>query len=198
MRLIVGVSGASGVILGYYVLKALRQITDIEVHLVMTEGAKATLQYESTITVEEMEGLADVVHDSKNMAATISSGSFKTDGMIVVPCSMKSVDGMACGFADNLLLRAADVCFKENRKVVLVPREMPLSRIHLRNLTTLAEYGCTIIPPLLTFYNDSNSVEKQINHIVGKILMQFGFESKNFIPWTGRNMLKGDKHYAQQ
>ncbi|MDU2580631.1 MAG: UbiX family flavin prenyltransferase [Veillonella sp.] len=198
MRLIVGVSGASGVILGYYVLKALRQITDIEVHLVMTEGAKATLQYESTITVEEMEGLADVVHDSKNMAATISSGSFKTDGMIVVPCSMKSVAGMACGFADNLLLRAADVCFKENRKVVLVPREMPLSRIHLRNLTTLAEYGCTIIPPLLTFYNDSNSVEKQINHIVGKILMQFGFESKNFIPWTGRNMLKGDKHYAQQ
>ena len=194
MRLIVGVSGASGVILGYYVLKALRQITDIEVHLVMTEGAKATLQYESTITVEEMEGLADVVHDSKNMAATISSGSFKTDGMIVVPCSMKSVAGMACGFADNLLLRAADVCFKENRKVVLVPREMPLSRIHLRNLTTLAEYGCTIIPPLLTFYNDSNSVEKQINHIVGKILMQFGFESKNFIPWTGRNMLKGDKH----
>ena len=168
MRLIVGVSGASGVILGYYVLKALRQITDIEVHLVMTEGAKATLQYESTITVEEMEGLADVVHDSKNMAATISSGSFKTDGMIVVPCSMKSVAGMACGFADNLLLRAADVCFKENRKVVLVPREMPLSRIHLRNLTTLAEYGCTIIPPLLTFYNDSNSVEKQINHIVGK------------------------------
>ena len=198
MRLIVGVSGASGVILGYYVLKALRQITDIEVHLVMTEGAKATLQYESSITVEEMEGLADVVHDSKNMAATISSGSFKTDGMIVVPCSMKSVAGMACGFADNLLLRAADVCFKENRKVVLVPREMPLSRIHLRNLTTLAEYGCTIIPPLLTFYNDSNSVEKQINHIVGKILMQFGFESKNFIPWTGRNMLKGDKHYAQQ
>lgn len=198
MCLIVGVSGASGVILGYYVLKALRQITDIEVHLVMTEGAKATLQYESTITVEEMEGLADVVHDSKNMAATISSGSFKTDGMIVVPCSMKSVAGMACGFADNLLLRAADVCFKENRKVVLVPREMPLSRIHLRNLTTLAEYGCTIIPPLLTFYNDSNSVEKQINHIVGKILMQFGFESKNFIPWTGRNMLKGDKHYAQQ
>lgn len=196
MRLIVGVSGASGVILGYYVLKALRQITDIEVHLVMTEGAKVTLQYESTITVEEMEGLADVVHDSKNMAATISSGSFKTDGMIVVPCSMKSVAGMACGFADNLLLRAADVCFKENRKVVLVPREMPLSRIHLRNLTTLAEYGCTIIPPLLTFYNDSNSVEKQINHIVGKILMQFGFESKNFVPWTGRNMLTGDKHYA--
>lgn len=198
MRLIVGVSGASGIILGYYVLKALRQISDIEVHLVMTEGAKATLQYESTITVEEMEGLADVVHDSKNMAATISSGSFKTDGMIVVPCSMKSVAGMACGFADNLLLRAADVCFKENRKVVLVPREMPLSRIHLRNLTTLAEYGCSIIPPLLTFYNDSNSVEKQINHIVGKILMQFGFESEDFVPWTGRNMLKGDKHYAQQ
>ena len=198
MRLIVGVSGASGIILGYYVLKALRQISDIEVHLVMTEGAKATLQYESTITVEEMEGLADVVHDSKNMAATISSGSFKTDGMIVVPCSMKSVAGMACGFADNLLLRAADVCFKENRKVVLVPREMPLSRIHLRNLTTLAEYGCSIIPPLLTFYNDSNSVEKQINHIVGKILMQFGFESEDFVPWTGHNMLKGDKHYAQQ
>ena len=191
MRLIVGVSGASGVILGYYVLKALRQISGMEIHLVMTEGAKTTLQYESSITVEKMEALADVVHDNKNMAATISSGSYKTDGMIVVPCSMKSVAGMACGFADNLLLRAADVCVKENRKVVLVPREMPLSRIHLRNLTTLAEYGCSIIPPLLTFYNDSNSVEKQINHIVGKILMQFGFESKDFVPWTGRNLLEG-------
>lgn len=191
MRLIVGISGASGVILGYYVLKALRQISDMEIHLVMTEGAKATLQFESSITVEELEGLADVVYDCKNMAASISSGSFKTDGMIVVPCSMKSIAGMACGFADNLLLRAADVCLKENRKIVLVPREMPFSRIHLRNLTTLSEYGCSIIPPLLTFYNDSNSVEKQINHIVGKILMQFGFESKDFVPWTGRNLLEG-------
>ena len=190
MRLIVGVSGASGVILGYYVLKALRQISEMEIHLVMTEGAKTTLQYESSITVEKMEALADVVHDNKNMAATISSGSYKTDGMIVVPCSMKSIAGMACGFADNLLLRAADVCLKENRKIVLVPREMPLSRIHLRNLTTLSEYGCSIIPPLLTFYNDSNSVEKQINHIVGKILMQFGFETKDFVSWTGRNMIK--------
>ena len=162
----------------------------MEIHLVMTEGAKTTLQYESSITVEKMEALADIVHDNKNMAATISSGSYKTDGMIVVPCSMKSIAGMACGFADNLLLRAADVCLKENRKIVLVPREMPFSRIHLRNLTTLSEYGCSIIPPLLTFYNDSNSVEKQINHIVGKILMQFGFETKDFVSWTGRNMIK--------
>lgn len=185
MRLIVGISGASGVILGYYMLKALRQLPNYEIHLVITEGAVQTLQHETDLTIEEIKNLADYHHDDKNMAASISSGSFTTDGMIIIPCSMKTVSGIASGFATNLLLRAADVCIKEGRKVVLVPREMPLSRIHLRNIKEAADNGCIIIPPMLTFYNGSNSIEKQIHHIIGKILMQFGINYTEFVAWTG-------------
>lgn len=185
MRLIVGISGASGVVMGYYLLKALRQIPDMEVHVVVTEGAAKTFAYETELSVAEVTALADVVHDHTNMAASISSGSFKTDGMIIIPCSMKTTAGIAAGFATNLLLRAADVCIKEGRKVVIVPREMPLSRIHLRNIKELADCGCVIIPPVLTFYNGAQSVEKQIQHIIGKILMQFGIDYKEFVPWEG-------------
>lgn len=151
----------------------------------MTEGAEATLACETKLHRADLCALADVVYDNRNMAASISSGSFKTDGMIVVPCSMKTVAGIACGYAANLLLRAADVCLKEGRKVVLVPRETPLSRLHLKNLMTVADYGCAIIPPVLTFYNNANTVEKQIAHIVGKVLQQFGVDYKPFVPWTG-------------
>ncbi len=185
MRLIVGISGASGVIMGYYLLKVLRQIPDMEVHVVVTEGAAKTFEYETELSVAEVTALADVVHDHTNMAASISSGSFKTDGMIIIPCSMKTAAGIAAGFATNLLLRAADVCIKEGRKVVIVPREMPLSRIHLRNIKELADCGCVVIPPVLTFYNGAQSVEKQIQHIIGKILMQFGIDYKEFVPWEG-------------
>lgn len=185
MRLIVGISGASGVVMGYYMLQALKQIPDIEVHLVVTEGAAKNFACETNLNLEDVTSLADVVHSNKNLAANISSGSFKTDGMIIIPCSMKTVSGIANGFATNLLLRAADVCIKEGRKVVIVPREMPLSRIHLRNIKDAADYGCVIIPPMLTFYNESNSVEKQVQHIIGKILMQFGIDYKSFRAWEG-------------
>lgn len=187
MRLIVGISGASGVVLGYEMLKALKTLPDCEVHLVITAGAVKNFQCETELTIPQVCALADVVHDNKNMAASISSGSFKTDGMIVVPCSMKTVAGIAAGYADNLLLRSVDVCLKESRRVVLVPREMPLSRIHLRNIKEAADYGCLIVPPLLTFYNGSNSVEKQMQHIIGKILMQFGIDYQRFVPWKGEN-----------
>jgi len=153
MRLIVGVTGASGVEMSYYLLKSLKQIEDIEVHLIITEGAKITWGYETTRAINELTDLADFVHDEKNFAACISSGSFVTDGMIIMPCSMKSLAGIASGYADNLVLRAADVCLKENRRVVLVPREMPLGKVHLRNLSEAADLGCSIIPPMLTFYN---------------------------------------------
>lgn len=185
MRLIVGISGASGVIMGYYMLKALKQIPDMEVHLIITEGAAKTFGCETDLTLGEVVASADVVHSNKNMAASISSGSYKTDGMIIIPCSMKTVSGIASGFATNLLLRAADVCIKEGRKVIIVPREMPMSRIHLHNIKQAADYGCIIVPPLLTFYNGSNSVEKQIHHIIGKILMQFGVDYKEFVAWEG-------------
>lgn len=185
MRIIVGISGASGVILGYEMLKALKSVSNCEVHLILTEGAAKTLAHETQLTKADLCARADVVHENQNLAASVSSGSFKTDGMIVIPCSMKTVAGIACGYTDNLLLRAADVCLKEKRKVVLVPREMPLSRLHLKNLQTAAEWGCSIVPPMLTFYNNADTVEKQIAHIIGKALLQFGLDYKPFIPWTG-------------
>lgn len=185
MRIIVGVSGATGVEMSYYLMRALRSIEECKIHLVMSSGAKVTWNLESKIPIEKLTALADVVHDEKNMAASISSGSFVTDGMIVMPCSMKTLAGIAAGYADTLIIRAADVCLKEGRKVVLVPREMPLNRVHLRNLKEVADAGCTIVPPLLTFYNGARTIEDQINHIVGKILMQFGIAYDKFVPWTG-------------
>lgn len=185
MRLIVGISGASGVVLGYHLLKALKAYPECETHLVISEGARLTFGLETDLEVKDVEDLADFVHDNKNLAASISSGSFKTDGMIVIPCSMKTLSGIATGYAENLLIRAVDVCLKENRKVVLVPREMPFGKIHLRNLKEASDLGCVIIPPVLTFYNSPKTIEDQINHIVGKILMQFGLEHKKFIAWEG-------------
>jgi 4-hydroxy-3-polyprenylbenzoate decarboxylase len=188
MRLIVGISGASGVILGCEVLKALKFVQDCEVHLVITEGAVRNFACETNLSLDEVHSLADEVHDNKNLAASISSGSFKTDGMIVVPCSMKTLAGIAAGYTENLLLRAVDVCIKESRKVIIVPREMPLSRLHLRNMKEAADYGCIVIPPLLTFYNGTDTLQKQIDHIVGKIFMQLNIEYKKFVPWKGESL----------
>lgn len=185
LRLIVGISGASGVVLGYHLLKALKEYPECETHLIITDGAKRTLQLETQLRLSEFEALADFVHDNNNLAACISSGSFKTDGMIVIPCSMKTLAGIATGYAENLLLRAADVCLKENRKVVLVPREMPFGKIHIKNMKEVSDLGCIIVPPILTFYNTSQTMEDQINHILGKILMQFGLDYKKFHAWKG-------------
>ena len=185
MRLVVGISGASGSLLGYHLLKALREFPQVETQLIITAGARETLAWETELTVEDFTALADVVYDNRNLAASISSGSYPTEGMIIVPCSMKTVAGIVAGFADNLLLRAADVCLKEERRLVLVPREMPLSRIHLRNLKEAADYGCTIVPPMLTFYNGADSLEKQMDHIVGKVLAKFGLSYGRFVPWQG-------------
>lgn len=185
MRIIVGISGASGVVIGYYILKALRQVPDCEIHLVVSKGAQVTWNLETRIPYEDLEALADAVHSDTNLAASISSGSFVTGGMIVAPCSMKSLAAITSGYAGNLLVRAVDVCLKENRKVILIPREMPLGKIHLRNLSKSADLGCTIIPPMLTFYNAPENLYDQINHIVGKVLMQFGIIHNKFNPWEG-------------
>ena len=190
MRLIVGISGASGVIMGWYLLKALHELPEVETHLIITEGAAVTFPYETEHSLEEVRALADVVHDNRNMAASISSGSYETNGMIIIPCSMKTVAGIVSGYTDDLLLRAADVCLKEGRKVVIVPREMPMSRIHLRNIKECADNGCAIVPPMLTFYNGSNSLEQQIDHIIGKILMQFGIEYQKFVAWQGEDICR--------
>jgi 4-hydroxy-3-polyprenylbenzoate decarboxylase len=184
-RMIVGISGASGVVMGYYLLKALRKLPDCEIHLIVTESAKVTWTLEANIPYEKLTELADICHSDENLAASISSGSFVTSGMIVIPCSMKTLSAIASGYAANLLVRAADVCLKESRKVVLVPREMPLGKIHIRNLKEASDLGCVIVPPMLTFYNMPVSLTDQINHIVGKILMQFGFNHEGFVPWEG-------------
>lgn len=190
-RLIVGISGASGVVLGSSLLRALKAYPEIETHLIISEGSKETFKYETNVSIEETEALADHVHSDRNLAASISSGSFKTDGMIVIPCSMKTLASISIGYTPNLLTRAVDVCLKENRKVVLVPREIPLGKVHLKNLTAVSDLGCIIVPPMLTFYNSPQTLEEQINHVLGKILMQFDLDHKKFIAWEGVNNDRG-------
>lgn len=185
MRIVVGVTGASGVVMSMYLLKALKRAGNCEVHLVVSEGAEKTWELETGLPLTELLNLADHVYDNRNLAASISSGSFVTDGMIIMPCSMKSLAGIVSGYADDLILRAADVCMKEGRKVVLVPREMPLGKVHLRNLMGASDLGCVIVPPVLTFYNNPQTIEDQINHITGKVLLQFGIIPEGFRPWNG-------------
>ena len=184
-RIIVGISGASGVLMGYELLKALRTHPEIETHLVLSSGAKLNFQLETDLSLETVCAQADFVYDECDLAALISSGSFVTEGMIVIPCSMKTLAAIAAGYSDNLLVRAADVCLKEGRKVVLVPRETPLSKIHLRNLQTAADAGCAIVPPMLTFYNSADTLQKQMDHVIGKVLLQFHLQSDRFVPWDG-------------
>ena len=184
MRIIVGVSGASGVEMSLTLLRALRR-ANCETFLVLSEGARLTWSLETATPIEELYQAADHVYEENDYAAVIASGSFVTDGMIVMPCSMKTLAGIVSGYAENLLLRAADVCLKENRRIVLAPREMPLGRIHLRNMLSASELGCTIVPPMLTFYNGADSLQDQIDHIVGKVLLQFGITSDDFRPWKG-------------
>lgn len=184
-RLIVGISGATGVQIGYRLLEALRQFEDLEVHLVVSDGAKVIFERETDVAMDQVEALADVVWDNHNLAAAISSGSFVTDGMVVAPCSMKSLSAIANAYDDDLLVRAADVCAKEGRRVVLVPREMPMNQAHCRNLLRACEDGYVIMPPVLTFYNGCKTTADQVDHVVGKILMQFGLAYDRFKPWEG-------------
>jgi len=189
MRIIVGISGATGAILGVNLVRALRMQPDCEVHLIISEGAEKTFKYESSITTQEVIACATHYHRIDNLGAPVSSGSFKTEGMVVIPCSMKTLAGIVSGYSDNLLLRAADVCLKERRKVVLVPRELPFSTIHLENMDKAARSGCIICPPVMTFYNNPETIQDMINHLIGKIMMMFGLEFTEFKPWTGNGPL---------
>lgn len=185
IKIVVGISGATGVQMGARFLQALHEMPDVETHLIITYGAEVIFKCETDYEIEEVKALADHVYDVNNLAEAISSGSFHTDGMVVIPCSMKSLSGIANAYADDLLVRAADVCLKENRKVILVPRELPLNRIHCRNLLTVCEAGYTIIPPMLTFYSNYPTADDQVDHIIGKILMQFNLSYNKFKPWKG-------------
>lgn len=183
-KIIVGVTGASGAQLAYHVLKAL-QAQEVEIHLILSEGAKVALPYETAYTEQDFRALADAVYSEKEIAACVASGSYRTDGMIVVPCSMKTLSGIANAYDENLIIRAADVCLKERRKLVLVPREMPLNNAHLRNMLTASQDGAVILPPMLSFYMGDDSVQRQLDQITGKILMQFGLEHASFTAWQG-------------
>jgi 4-hydroxy-3-polyprenylbenzoate decarboxylase len=185
MKIIVGISGASGVEMGYSLLRAIKAHPGCETHLVITKSAKIVWKQESGKPIEELPREADFHYDDEDITSVIASGSFESNGMVVLPCSMKTLSAVANGYTAGLLARAADVCLKEGRKVVLCPREMPLGKIHLKNMLQAAELGCSIIPPMLTFYNNATSVAEQVDHIVGKILMQFGLRHKSFRPWQG-------------
>ena len=180
-RLVIGMSGASGTPLAVRTLQALREVPDVETHLVATESAMLTAGYEGPLSFEQIVALADVYYEGNPIDAAIASGTFQTAGMLVVPCSMKSVAGIANGFSDNLLLRAADVCVKEKRPLVLAARETPLSPIHLRNLQTLAGLPKVwIMPPMMTWYMKPQSIEEMEHHLVAKMLAPFGIEVPAF------------------
>lgn len=183
-RIVVGISGASGLPLAVCLLKELQKQPEIETHLIYTKGAELTAKCECKCSMEEIRALADVCYDNENTGASVASGTFPTRGMIVLPCSMKTLSGIAHGFSENLLLRAADVTVKEQRKLVLAVRETPLSPIHLDNMLLLSRLSNVyIMPPVLTYYNDPVTVEDMERHIVGKILQRFDIEMKGFRTW---------------
>src|SRR5450631_314692 len=184
-RLIVGLTGATGAILGVRLLEALKEC-DVESHLIISKWAQQTIEHETSYTVKQVCALADVYHNSVNMAAEISSGSFITEGMVVIPCSVRTLASIAHGYGDHLIHRAADVILKERRRLVLVVRESPLSEVHLENMLKLARIGVSIIPPMPAFYNHPKSVNDIVDHIVARVLDQFGITAPFAKRWHGQ------------
>ena len=187
MRLIVGMTGATGAPLGVALLQALRDMPEVETHLVMSKWGKTTIELETPYTAQDVAALADVVHSPADQAATISSGSFRTDGMIVIPCSMKTLAGIRAGYAEGLVGRAADVVLKERRPLVLCVRETPLHLGHLRLMTQAAELGAVIMPPVPAFYHRPASLDDVINQTVNRVLDQFDIDLPEdlFTRWQG-------------
>jgi 4-hydroxy-3-polyprenylbenzoate decarboxylase len=184
VRLIVGITGATGAIYGVRALERLRA-QGVETHLVLSRWGVQTLLHETSYTREQVEALAHTTYAQGDMGAAISSGSFRTDGMLIAPCSAKSLAAIAHGFADNLIHRAADVVLKERRRLVLVVREAPLSDIHLENMLKLSRMGAVILPPMPAFYNKPQSVDEIVEHTVARMLDQFGVEVPGAVRWSG-------------
>ena len=183
-RMIVGITGASGAILGIRMLERLREF-DIETHLIISAWGTRTLEHETSWTIDEVRHLADVVHKPGDMGATISSGSFRTDGMVVAPCSMKTLAAIAHGYTEDLVARAADVVLKERRRLVLMARESPLSEIHLENMLKLARMGVSIVPPVPAFYNLPKTLDEAVDHMVTRALDQFDLVTEDAPRWDG-------------
>jgi 4-hydroxy-3-polyprenylbenzoate decarboxylase len=184
-RLIVAITGSSGAIYGIRLLEALRAVRKAEIHLILSRSGKLTIGLETDRTVKEVLALADEVHRDDDLAASIASGSFRTAGMIVAPCSMKTLSGIVHSYADNLVVRAADVVLKERRRLVLMPRETPLHAGHCRLLLQAAEMGAIIAPPMPAFYNKPRTLEESIDHSIGRVLDLFDIDSGLVRRWQG-------------
>ncbi len=185
-KIIVGITGSSAPIYGIRTLQVLQGMPDIETHLILSEGAHLSIKYEAPDwAIDDIIKLADVYHDPRNLAASVSSGSFKTGGMVVVPCSMKTLASIAHSYNVDLITRAADVCLKERRRLVIVARETPFHRGHLMNMLAVTDMGGVILPPIPGFYSQPKTIDDIINHTVGKILDLLDIENDQFKRWTG-------------
>jgi len=185
-KIIVAITGATGSIYGTRLLEILQTVDDVESHLILSNAGALTAKHEIGIDKQTIESLADVVHNPKDIGATLSSGSFITHGMVIAPCSMKTLGSIASGIADNLVSRAADVILKERRKLFLMVRETPLNLVHLRNMTTLSEMGAIIAPPVPAFYTQPKTIDDIVNHTVGRILDTLDIPNVNYVKrWQG-------------
>jgi 4-hydroxy-3-polyprenylbenzoate decarboxylase len=190
LKLIVGITGATGAIYGVRLLERLRE-SGVETHLVISKWGARTLLHETPYSREQVESLATTAYAPADMGALIASGSFRTDGMIIAPCSAKTLAAVAHGFGDNLIHRAADVVLKERRRLVLVVREAPLSAIHLENMLTLARIGACVLPPMPAFYNHPRTVDDIVDHTISRVLDQFGIEMRGAERWSGEMGVSG-------
>lgn len=181
-KIVIGISGGSGVLLGIRLLEFLKG-TDYETYLVITKPAESIILHETEYSVEDVKKLATRAYDNSDFFAPFASGSFKTSGMVIIPCSMKTLAGIASGYSDNLLLRAADVCLKERRKLVLVTRETPLSYIHIKNMSKVTKAGAIVVPPVLSFYSKPKNVDDMIIFVLGKVLDVLGVENELYERW---------------
>lgn len=185
MRLIVGISGASGAIYGVRLLEVLHQLQEVETHLVITDPARDTIEWELGRPVASIEALAHKVYDVRDVGATIASGSYRTEGMVVAPCSIRTLSAIANSYTHNLLVRAADVVLKEKRKLILLVRETPLHLGHLRLMAQVAEIGGIILPPIPSFYHKPKTIDDIVNHSIGRVLDQFDLPVELYNRWQG-------------
>jgi polyprenyl P-hydroxybenzoate/phenylacrylic acid decarboxylase-like protein len=184
-RLIVGMTGATGSIYGLRILEALRAAGDWETHLIVSDAGMLNAWQEYRLARKDIHKLADVVHNVRDVGASVASGSFITQGMVIAPCSMKTLAGVAHAFSDNLITRAADVILKERRRLVLITREAPLNLAHLRNMVAVTEMGGVIFPPVPAFYSGAKTIDDLVNHTVGRVLDVFGVEHSTIKRWQG-------------
>ena len=190
MRLVVGMTGATGAVLGVCLLRELRAHPEVETHLILSRWARATIEFETGLTAREVAALADVSYSPDDQGAAVSSGSFHTDGSVIIPCSMKTLAGIRIGYADGLIARAADVTLKERRKLVIVPREKPLPEIHLDNMLALSRMGAVIVPPMPAFYAHPATVADIVDHVVARVLDQFGISMTGASRWQGMRLAR--------